>query len=106
MQQVLAYETDLLEYGDLFDGSTVIEAKTAELGAAAAAELDDVQPARIAHHADGRLGRSEQAPVEIGLPPAGFGVAVGELLVDRGPHPPVVLPARSDPIDHVEGYDQ
>ena len=28
MQQVLAFETDLLEYGDLFDGSTVIEAKT------------------------------------------------------------------------------
>ena len=29
MQQVLAFETDLLEYGDIFDGSTVIEAKTA-----------------------------------------------------------------------------
>jgi ethylmalonyl-CoA mutase len=39
---VLAFETDLLAYGDLFDGSTVIEAKTAELGEAAAAELDDV----------------------------------------------------------------
>ena len=24
MQQILAYETDLLEYGDIFDGSTVI----------------------------------------------------------------------------------
>ena len=42
MQQVLAYETDLLDYGDLFDGSTVIEAKTAELRDAAEAELDDV----------------------------------------------------------------
>ena len=42
MQQVLAYETDLFEYGDLFDGSTVIEAKTAELRDAAQAELDDV----------------------------------------------------------------
>ena len=31
MQQVLAYETDLLEYGDLFDGSTVVEQATAEL---------------------------------------------------------------------------
>src|SRR5438309_2617409 len=29
MQQVLAYETDLLEYGDIFDGSTVVEGKTA-----------------------------------------------------------------------------
>ena len=42
MQQVLAYETDLLEHEDLFDGSTVMEARTAELGAEAQAELDDV----------------------------------------------------------------
>jgi (2R)-ethylmalonyl-CoA mutase len=42
MQQVLAYETDLLEYGDLFDGSTVVEARTAELRDAAQAELEDV----------------------------------------------------------------
>ena len=41
-QQVLAYETDLLEYDDIFTGSTVIEAKTAELEAAAQAELDEV----------------------------------------------------------------
>ncbi len=42
MQQVLAYETDLLEYPDLFDGSTVVEARTAELVDSASAELDDV----------------------------------------------------------------
>lgn len=42
MQQVLAYETDLLEYGDIFDGSHVIEARTAELRDAAWAELEDV----------------------------------------------------------------
>jgi ethylmalonyl-CoA mutase len=42
MQQVLAFETDLLEYDDIFDGSIVIEARTAELKAAAQAELDDV----------------------------------------------------------------
>jgi ethylmalonyl-CoA mutase len=42
MQQVLAYETDLLEYGDLFEGSIVVEGRTAELKAAAQAELDDV----------------------------------------------------------------
>ena len=42
MQQVLAFETDLLEYGDIFDGSPVIEAKTAELRNAAQVELDDV----------------------------------------------------------------
>jgi (2R)-ethylmalonyl-CoA mutase len=38
-QQVLAYETDLLEYGDIFDGSTVIESRTSELTDAAEAEL-------------------------------------------------------------------
>jgi ethylmalonyl-CoA mutase len=42
MQQVLAYETDLLEYEDIFDGSHVIEARTADLKAAAQTELDDV----------------------------------------------------------------
>ncbi|MGI9029151.1 MAG: methylmalonyl-CoA mutase family protein [Ilumatobacteraceae bacterium] len=42
MQQVLAYESDLLEYEDLFDGSRVIEARTAELRDAAQAELNDV----------------------------------------------------------------
>ena len=39
MQQVLADETDLLEYDDLFAGSKVIEAKTGELVDAAEAEL-------------------------------------------------------------------
>src|SRR3954470_7013229 len=39
IQQVLAYETDLLEYDDLFDGSKVIEAKTRDLVDAADAEL-------------------------------------------------------------------
>jgi (2R)-ethylmalonyl-CoA mutase len=42
MQQVLAFESDLLEYGDLFDGSHVIEAKTTELRTAAQTELDEV----------------------------------------------------------------
>ena len=42
IQQVLAHETDLLEYDDLFAGSHVVEARTAELIEAAQAELDDV----------------------------------------------------------------
>jgi (2R)-ethylmalonyl-CoA mutase len=42
MQQVLAMETDLLEYADLFDGSKVVEARTTELADEAWAELDDV----------------------------------------------------------------
>jgi ethylmalonyl-CoA mutase len=43
IQQVLAYESDLLEYGDLFEGSPVVEAKTAELAAGAQAELAEVE---------------------------------------------------------------
>ena len=43
LQQVLAYESDLLEYGDLFDGSPVVEAKVAELVAGAKQEIDRVQ---------------------------------------------------------------
>jgi len=42
IQQVLAYETDLLEYEDIFDGSHVVEARTRELLDEATAELDDV----------------------------------------------------------------
>jgi (2R)-ethylmalonyl-CoA mutase len=42
IQQILALETDLLEYDDIFEGSTVIEAKTAEMAEAASAELTDV----------------------------------------------------------------
>ncbi|MDF9715483.1 protein meaA [Nocardioides sp. ChNu-153] len=43
LQQVLAYESDLLEYGDIFDGSRVVEAKVAELVESAKAEIDRVQ---------------------------------------------------------------
>ena len=42
MQQVLAFESDLLEYDDIFDGSKVIEARTAELRDAAWAEFEEV----------------------------------------------------------------
>ena len=40
MQQVLAYESDLLEYEDLFEGSKVVERKVAELVAEATDELN------------------------------------------------------------------
>ena len=43
MQQVLAYETDLLDYEDLFDGSRVVEARVAEIAAGAREEIDRVQ---------------------------------------------------------------
>jgi ethylmalonyl-CoA mutase len=43
MQQILAYETDLLEYGDLFDGSKVMDAKVEELKAEAREELKRIE---------------------------------------------------------------
>jgi (2R)-ethylmalonyl-CoA mutase len=43
IQQILAFESDLLEYGDIFEGSKVIEAKTAELVESAGAELAEVE---------------------------------------------------------------
>jgi (2R)-ethylmalonyl-CoA mutase len=42
MQQVLAFETDLLEYEDIFNGSHVIEAKTNELVEQAWAEMNEI----------------------------------------------------------------
>lgn len=43
LQQVLAFESDLLEYDDIFDGSHVVEAKVRELVASAQEEIDRVQ---------------------------------------------------------------
>jgi len=43
LQQVLAFESDLLEYDDIFEGSHVIEAKVRELVEGAKAEIDRVQ---------------------------------------------------------------
>ena len=42
MQQIVAYETDLLDYGDIFDGSAVVEAKVEELKAQARQELEKI----------------------------------------------------------------
>lgn len=65
MQQVLAYETDLLEFGDIFDGSTAIDAKVRELKEAALEELakiDDMGGALAAVE----TGYMKQALVENG----------------------------------------
>jgi ethylmalonyl-CoA mutase len=43
MQQILAYETDLLEYDDVFEGSPAIAAKVAELKQAAKEELVQIE---------------------------------------------------------------
>ncbi|NQW60039.1 cobalamin B12-binding domain-containing protein [bacterium] len=42
MQQVLAFETDLLEYADIFDGSHVVEQRTEEIRDAAWVELQEI----------------------------------------------------------------
>ncbi|MCW2746570.1 MAG: mutB, partial [Mycobacterium sp.] len=43
LQQVLAFETDLLEYDDLFEGSVVVERKVSALVEQVRAEVDRVQ---------------------------------------------------------------
>ena len=43
MQQIVAYETDLLGYGDIFEGSTEIEAKVTALKAEARQELAAIE---------------------------------------------------------------
>jgi (2R)-ethylmalonyl-CoA mutase len=43
MQQIVAHETDLLEYADIFDGSKEIEAKVEELKTQARAELAQIE---------------------------------------------------------------
>ncbi len=42
LQQIVAYETDLLEYADIFDGSTQIAAKVESLKAEALAEMQKI----------------------------------------------------------------
>ncbi len=43
LQQILAYETDLLEFGDLFDGSPVIQSKVEEIKAEVRSELETIE---------------------------------------------------------------
>jgi (2R)-ethylmalonyl-CoA mutase len=51
MQQIVAYETDLLEYGDLFDGSKEVARKVEELKEQARAELAAIEAMGGAIHA-------------------------------------------------------
>jgi (2R)-ethylmalonyl-CoA mutase len=43
IQQIVAYETDLLDYADIFDGSSVIEAKVEQLKREAREELSRIE---------------------------------------------------------------
>ena len=82
MQQVLAYESDLLEYDDLFTGSVVVEGKVAELvegakaemarieqlgGAVAAVESGYMKSALVASHAERRRRIEAGESVIVGL---------------------------------------
>src|SRR6202046_4177913 len=63
IQQILAFETDLLEYGDIFEGSTVIEARGAELAdvearGGAFAAIDELK-ARLVRSQSERVRRIE-----------------------------------------------
>ncbi|MEY3680735.1 MAG: protein meaA [Ilumatobacteraceae bacterium] len=62
MQQVLAFETDLLEYDDIFDGSHVVESRTAEIRDAAWTEFEEVLALggafEAVDHLKGRLVKS------------------------------------------------
>ncbi len=55
IQQILAYETDLLEYEDIFDGSKVIAAKTQDIADAAWTELEEILALGGAFQAVGEL---------------------------------------------------
>ena len=89
MQQILAFETDLLEYGDIFDGSTVIDAKVEELKAEARAELariDDMGGAVAAvesgvHEASAWSSRTRKRLAAI---EAGEQIVVGVNALHRG----------------------
>jgi (2R)-ethylmalonyl-CoA mutase len=82
IQQVLAFESDVLEYDDLFTGSAVVEAKVRELadgareeiqrvlgmgGAVAAVESGYMKSALVASHAARRQRIESGADVVVGL---------------------------------------
>ena len=77
MQQILAYETDLLEYGDIFNGSTVIARNVAALKEEAKAELAtidklggavaaiDYMKRRLVESGTGRLSQIESGELVV-----------------------------------------
>ena len=79
-QQILAFESDLLEYDDIFEGSKVVEAKTAEIETSAWEELGKVlemggsvealaymKESLVAKHAERRRAIESGEQVVVGL---------------------------------------
>ncbi|MDB5559973.1 MAG: protein meaA [Enterovirga sp.] len=94
MQQILAYETDLLEHDDLFDGSRVMEEKVERLKAEARAELARVDAigGAIAAIETGELKRAlvESNAARIARVEAGAQVVVGVNRFQEGESSPLV----------------
>ena len=94
MQQILAYETDLLEHDDLFDGSKVMEKKVERLKAEARAELARVDAigGAIAAVETGLLKRAlvESNAERIARVEAGDQVVVGVNRFQEGEPSPLV----------------
>ncbi|AZQ68933.1 protein meaA [Silicimonas algicola] len=77
MQQILAYETDLLEYDDLFDGNPAVTAKVEELKDGARSELAHIDAmggaveaieymkSRLVEANSDRIGRIEQGETTV-----------------------------------------
>jgi len=117
VQQVLAYETDLLEYEDLFDGSRVVEAKTAELEEAAAVELGwvldgggafemiDAMKGRLVQSHAARRRRVEDGDLTVVGVNAFTDTAPSPLLTEDAEHILVVDPAaEAAQIEHLERW--
>ena len=65
LQQILAYETDLLEYPDLFDGSPVVAAKVEHLASEARAEIRKILAlGGVRPHGRGRLPQGGAGPLD------------------------------------------
>ncbi len=105
IQQVLAFETDLLEYGDLFEGSKVVEAKTAALEEAATAELEwvlagggafemtDAMKGRLVQSHSERVRKIESGELEVVGVNCFTETAASPLVTDDAEHILVVDPA-------------
>ncbi|MSO78764.1 MAG: protein meaA [Acidimicrobiia bacterium] len=105
IQQVLAFETDLLEYGDIFEGSKVIEAKTAAIEEAAGAELQwvldgggafemtDAMKGRLVQSHSERVRRIESGDLQVVGVNSFTETAASPLVTDDAEHILVVDPA-------------
>jgi len=117
IQQVLALETDLLEYGDIFDGSKVVEAKTTELADAAEAELawvldgggafemtEAMKGRLVQSHAE-RVRRIESGELEVVGVNCFQETAASPLVTDDAEHILVVDPAaEAEQIERLEQW--